>query len=236
MNILLFIIPASRGGVEDCDPCYYWDEYELDCLPLPTPTPCEYECDEATNEWKPVWPSACPHKCVNGSWVPETATECEYCCATGGWKEKVPDLCEYKCEGGEWEKVYKIDGCSIPNLLFVHFDDAPTPPNAYEPAPGTATVTYTASEFFEPSCNNHDICYQTCGKPKSSCDGQLGADDLAQCDDAKYEFYEISEHGDVLYKHCRFAGAELKLGVKLFGMPYYKEDQKCCKPGPCVNE
>jgi hypothetical protein len=69
--------------------------------------------------------------------------------------------------------VHEVDGCSIPtgNTQFFLADDPAASPVAQAPtAFGKEQGKVTAKKILPLPCNQHDLCYQTCGASKTACD------------------------------------------------------------------
>lgn len=68
-----------------------------------------------------------------------------------------------------------------------------------------------------PCCNEHDDCYDTCGRKKSDCDNQFRTCTVNAC-----------KKGEIV-SNCVFAAAIMYTGVKVFGDEPYNESQAKCK-------
>jgi hypothetical protein len=69
--------------------------------------------------------------------------------------------------------VHEVDGCSIPtgNTPFFSKDDPAASPVAQATtAFGKEQGKVTAKKILPLPCNQHDLCYQTCGASKTACD------------------------------------------------------------------
>jgi hypothetical protein len=80
---------------------------------------------------------------------------------------------------------------------------------------------------FRPLCDQHDICYETCGASKGDCDGALGATLRRSC-------YQAYAPNSVLGNLCDdvtriYLEAVLNHGDKAFEKAQ-KKDCQCCRP------
>ena len=108
--------------------------------------------------------------------------------------------------------VRSSNGCGAANSDF-------KPPQSF----GSASFTIP--------CNNHDICYETCNTPKSTCDSTFGNQLVDTCI-ATYSGSFLTETA------CIFVAGAYELAVTLFGGSAYDagqtKDCECCFPVPMV--
>lgn len=69
---------------------------------------------------------------------------------------------------------------------------------------------------FEPCCNGHDICFDTCGQKKEDCDSQFGT-----CMESVCENLPAAER-----KQCGSQAQMFLMGGSVFGCNSYMESQK----------
>lgn len=165
------------------------------------------------------------------------------CCHQGGTVSKysISDLsvCPMKTQG---TRLHEFDGCTN------YPDNAVSIFGSRANVPGTSTVIGTEQpDGAVPDnypCNLHDLCYQTCGSSKDTCDASLrdGAEHVCQVayptaacpypademigDDNKCEVY-FDERAS-----CFRSPGQLFFGVQHFGGGAYRERQQqycqCC--------
>lgn len=80
--------------------------------------------------------------------------------------------------------------------------------------------------IFTKACNNHDICYGTCGSKKTNCDNSLLKEMMSACDN-----FSI----DVGYRtQCKTTALVFYIAVLSSGKPYYDEAQDAyCERKTC---
>ncbi len=82
-------------------------------------------------------------------------------------------------------------------------------------------------DFATAGCNQHDICYETCGASKAKCDTDLGNALRGMCE------IVYSDNG-FLRIVCKFVGSVYELAPTKFGDDAFKaaqlKDCECCRP------
>src|SRR5699024_3702251 len=82
---------------------------------------------------------------------------------------------------------------------------------------------------FQPACNEHDICYGTCGTNRVACDADL-ASGIADICDTAYAYGLMP----LKHKVCMTMAGAYGLAVATSGMGTFEEAQKedceCCRP------
>ena len=198
-------------------------------------------------------------ECKNGSptsvadWTkPRQSTDrCEIC-KTGArftlprHTDNYDDLA--KCPDGSVQDdtvQYDIDGCSNSPDDLESWDNLPFAINydlyVTNPIWGTVVGRIPRSQGGGQTlaCNVHDICYQTCGSNKASCDVALGATITASCD-IGYPFpcphgtaAQCTEYQEE-YASFRTIGPVYLQGVQVGGLSAYQQRQRencfCCRP------
>lgn len=140
------------------------------------------------------------------------------------------------------DRPHEIDGCTVPGFV-----------GGQDPCEGE--LGRTSTRFGRPQgegdtgvlrpgevvedlpCNNHDICYQTCGADKTQCDEQMYEDMLEVCRGAYPEATCPLDDDDVCddwedeKSDCNWQAWKYKKGLDLFGGKAYRDRQKqYCKP------
>jgi RHS repeat-associated protein len=78
---------------------------------------------------------------------------------------------------------------------------------------------------FESSCKNHDDCYDTCGKTKTSCDAQFLRDMLTECSRIPILLAIVGGQS----RNCRNLAITYSSAVVTRGGDAYQDAQKSCK-------
>jgi Glucodextranase, domain B len=153
-----------------------------------------------------------------------------------------------KCPDGTLQDdtvAFSIDGCTnSPDSLEV-WDNFPFAINydlyVTNPIWGTVLGTIPRAQGAGQTlaCNAHDVCYQTCGSNKGTCDAALGATITASCDigypaacphATQAQCTEYQEE----YNSCRGIGPVYLDGVSIGGLGAYQQRQRencfCCRP------
>ena len=93
--------------------------------------------------------------------------------------------------------------------------------------------------FFGSACDNHDICYGTCGNTKAACDAQFAKDLLAACD-VFWNSMGLNKANPLAWGldfACREQAGDYVMAVQLLGDNAYKEAQNAaCKDKKCVGK
>ena len=134
--------------------------------------------------------------------------DCEYCDGSGcsscltkptSWEE-LNNCSGYVVDDPNW--TYDIDGCSTP-----------TGDNPSWPCSDTS---------FYDSCAAHDMCYQTCGSDKATCDSQFDSDMNGDCAGSNPICWTICQGWRTIYR----------VAVELVGTNAYRQRQvdscACC--------
>lgn len=128
-------------------------------------------------------------------------------------------------------RAHIVDGCSVPGWLGgqnpcegVKWNDAPTD---FGVPQGDAedNVLQEGEEAAKLPCNQHDICYQTCGSSRSRCDQQMYDDMMGVCDKA-YAPAGCPFQGDPAKKPCPVLNDDGCNGVCT---EWYGERELCAK-------
>ena len=86
---------------------------------------------------------------------------------------------------------------------------------------------------FRTACNNHDICYGTCGSNKKTCDSTFLGELNAACDKKFNNFWGKISHG---LDNCYIAAGIYYGAVALGGSGAFNSAQQaacdCCMPPP----
>ena len=155
-----------------------------------------------------------------------------------------------KCpDGAEQDQsaLHEIDGCTNAPDDLESWDNLPFATNydLYVTNPIWGTVLGTGisravGQTQTLACNRHDICYQTCGNAKGTCDNALGAGITASCDTGYPHPCALADQSQCVeyeeeYNSCRGIGATYIQGVNTsFGLSAYQQRQReqcyCCKP------
>jgi hypothetical protein len=173
----------------------------------------------------------------------------------GNSLETLATLCTPK-QVTDKEQRHIVDGCSLPKYLAVITPGL----SVQNPVGGIwglfsstfgkdqgATIPNQAAALPLP-CNQHDICYQTCGKSQATCDANIFTDMVRVCDAAypsatcPYSGLEALEKcviGDVASNYfierdrCTAYANAYKWGLGKFGAKFWALDQiqfcKCCE-------
>ena len=136
--------------------------------------------DPATNGHVTTAGTAC---CQDGATRPLQASSYDDLLANCPNRSQMPD------GSGPGQRLHEVDGCSagIPGLPSTNIQD---PVFGFFNVAGTSTkfgqfqgVPLAPGEAVLPlACNHHDICYQTCGSNKSSCDDTMKSEMDSTCD------------------------------------------------------
>ncbi|MBR9911256.1 MAG: hypothetical protein GYB33_12985 [Gammaproteobacteria bacterium] len=193
--------------------------------------------------------------CVADSSKDGTETSAGGCCYQGSSiskKQSYDDL-QSKCKSPVQDTIrpHEVDGCSggiqqnptragglyIPSLLWSQ-DENLSATDFGIPQPGL-NIPHTGLTGFIPApCNNHDICYQSCGRTQKVCDDEIFDDMVAVCNAAypspcpasKSVFQCLDYFDEAAY--CNQMANEIWLGLRAFGSSAYEERQgqfcNCC--------
>lgn len=155
-------------------------------------------------------------------------------------------------------KPHIIDGCSVPGILGgqdpaggVLGKSGPGGTRFGRPQEeGNANVVRNKGDVEHLPCNDHDVCYQTCGADKAACDEKMyqamnavcereypgpgcpQLSDPSNCKESKIVCASLC--GDWYEERARCASAALKykLGLDLFGGKAFRERQELyCESG-----
>jgi hypothetical protein len=152
-------------------------------------------------------------------WV-TTCSAGELCCANGsGGTCYDPELLCCTPSGSLVLKTPIITLSDCPNRAQL----IPPNPNGCSTPTGNNPCGQPCSSFLD-ACNQHDICYQTCGSDKTSCDGAFQGNMLMQCGTCSPDTNLVA---------CCVSWANIyAVAVTLVGDPSYQSDQinfcKCC--------
>jgi len=194
--------------------------------------------------------------CINADLDPRLK-KCEKC--SSGSKSPIPEHADKftklsdtsECPDNtqhDKSKGYDIDGCSyVPDSLdrWGNFQLVDYSLYVTNPIWGSVlgTVSYEAGQIQYLPCNKHDVCYQTCGSVKSTCDAELNIGVGPTCDQGYPHpcslSLELCEKYEIEYRSCLDIGSltEERLGAGLTGWlanNAFEDGQVkgcyCCKP------
>jgi hypothetical protein len=201
--------------------------------------------------------ATCPacKKCSGTNCVPDTAKttlNATQCCYNGSPIPKNGNdwaTLQAKCPNRKQnDLLHNIDGCSLP-----WYATMVAAPSGMKDDPTAGVLGHGSTAFGKPEgvlpngtgptplpCNNHDICYQTCGSVKANCDTGMLNDMLAVCQRAYPETtcpltgFGIFACGQWYEErnNCLLSSGNYKLGLDWKGQDAFegrkKEYCKCC--------
>jgi len=144
--------PAANGTAADCGDCKICQSNN--CI-----------TDTAQNDKTSASGSGC---CKDGMVVPKQAPNYDSLIANCRNRTQIPD------GTGPNQRLHEIDGCSVPAILAVLTPGL----SVQDPTGGLLGLSSTRFGESQPNgapalplpCNQHDICYQTCGSAQATCD------------------------------------------------------------------
>lgn len=156
---------------------------------------------------------------------------------------------------GQADRAHDVDGCSIPyvvtNTLLATWGGTRNDPLAGDKGRqstrfGSVQGMVTAQQVNGLPCNQHDLCYQTCGSSRSTCDNELESDAVSVCNSAypesscpflvfrPGELPDLNAYADCIEwsiekSNCPRVAAAVGDGVRVGGSPAYstRQSQYC---------